>query len=232
LKTIGIIAAAGSGSRVGGKIAKQYVRVAGKEILMHTLELFQNSDAVDEIYVAVREEAIAHVRRIVEKKRIGKVRGLVVGGKHRQDSVFNALLRIDARPSDVVLVHDAVRPFVDGSMILKLVRACSKYQAAVLAVPVKDTVKHSVGRGFFDKTLDRSGLWLVQTPQAFKYRVLMRAHNDAFANGFIATDDASLVERLGVKIKIVEGSYENIKITTPEDLDFAVAILRRRSKGG
>jgi len=227
IRIIVLIPAAGSGSRIGGKTSKQFLEIGGKAILLHTLERFQNCEVVDNIIVAVRHDALSDVGNIIAKNRITKVREIVIGGKHRQDSVFNALQKVQARPDDIILVHDAVRPFVTDTQIRDVVRACQRHKAAVLAVPVKDTVKQSDGQGFFEKTLDRTQLWLVQTPQAFRYDILVRAYERAYAEKYYATDDANLLERLGVKVKLVEGSYENIKITTPEDLELAEVILKR-----
>lgn len=222
-----LIPAAGSGSRIGGTVYKQFLELSGKPILLHTLERFQDCDAVDEIIIAARHDTLSEVESIVVKGHITKVRGTVVGGEHRQDSVFNALLKVQACSDDIILVHDAVRPFVTDAKIKEVIQACRQHQAAALAVQVKDTVKRGDEHGFSQETLDRRHLWLVQTPQAFRYDVLLNAYRHAYAEDYYAADDATLVERIGVKVKLVEGSCENIKITMAGDLELAEAIVKR-----
>ncbi len=140
--------------------------------------------------------------------------------------------RLTLKDSDIVLVHDAVRPFIETKRISHLIKICREYDAAVLAVQPKDTIRRSTGGGFFDQTLDRTSLWLIQTPQAFRAKLLIKAFEKAKKDKFYSTDDAALVERLGVKVRIVEGNYDNIKITTPEDLELGALILDRwRAKG-
>jgi len=146
--------------------------------------------------------------------------------------VYNALRRFAFKVSDIVLVHDGVRPFIESKRIAHLIRACKEHEAAVLAVQPKDTIRRSRGGEFFDQTLDRNALWLVQTPQAFRASVLMKAFKEAKRTRFYGTDEAGLVERIGVRVRIVEGSYDNIKITTQEDVDLGRLILERwRTKG-
>ena len=145
----------------------------------------------------------------------------------RQDSVRNVLNRLVLKDSDIVLVHDGVRPFIETKRITHLLKVCKEYDAAVLAVQPKDTIRRSTGGGFFDQTLDRTALWLIQTPQAFRAKLLVKAFEKAKKDKFYSTDEAALVERLGVKARIVEGNYDNIKITTPEDLELGTLILDR-----
>jgi 2-C-methyl-D-erythritol 4-phosphate cytidylyltransferase len=157
---------------------------------------------------------------------------ITVGGEKRQDSVYNVLRRFAFKPSDIVLVHDGVRPFIESKRITQLIRQCKETGAAVLAVQPKDTIRRSRGGEYFDQILDRNALWLVQTPQAFLASILMKAFKQAKQDRFYGTDESGLVERVGVKIRIVEGSYDNIKITTEEDVDLGRLILERwRSKG-
>ncbi len=222
-----IIPAAGTGSRIGGRVKKQFLELKGKPILVHTLQRFELCSSIDEIAVAVPEEAIVEMESLVSRYRLHKVGKIVVGGERRQDSVYNVLCRIMLKDSDIVLVHDGVRPFIEPKRIAQLVQACSKNDAAVLAVQPKDTIRRSNGGGFFDQTLDRTALWLVQTPQAFKAGLLVKAFESARKEKFYSTDEAALVERLGVKVKIVEGSYDNIKITTKEDLELGNLVLER-----
>ncbi|MFQ5797989.1 MAG: 2-C-methyl-D-erythritol 4-phosphate cytidylyltransferase [Bacteroidota bacterium] len=222
-----IIAAAGEGRRVGGELQKQFRFLLGKPILAHTLEKFQTCDAVSEIVLVVSDSMMAYSTQLVKEYRISKVVEVVGGGNRRQDSVYNGLQVLMVHPADIVLIHDAVRPLVSHRQIRELIEACITYKAAIPAIRPKDTVKQSSANGgFVSGTLDRSSLWLVQTPQAFAADLLVTAYQRAVAEQYSATDDASLVERMGVKVRIVEGNYENIKITTARDLSIAGAILK------
>jgi 2-C-methyl-D-erythritol 4-phosphate cytidylyltransferase len=211
---------------------KQYLLLNGKPILVHTLQRFEHCVEVDEIAVAVPEQAIAETVALVARYRLHKVGTVVAGGAKRQDSVANAIKRLALKASDLVLVHDGVRPFIEKRLIVQLLKSCREHDAAVLAVQPKDTVRRSDGGDFFDATLDRSALWLVQTPQAFRAGILMKAFEQARKQRFHSTDEAALVERLGIKAKIVEGSYDNIKITTVEDLELGSLILERWNSQG
>jgi 2-C-methyl-D-erythritol 4-phosphate cytidylyltransferase len=226
-KVFAIVPAAGSGSRIGGKVKKQFLPLKGKPIIIHTLQRFEHCSDVDEIVLAVPESDIVEIEALLSKYRIHKVSKAIVGGKKRQDSVFSALQRITANDSDIILVHDAVRPFIESRKISQVIKACKEFDAAVVAVQPKDTIRRSAGGGFFDQTVDRTALWLVQTPQAFKAKLLLRAFEKAYKDKFYSTDEAGLVERLGIKARIVEGSYDNIKITTLEDLELGSLILDR-----
>jgi len=227
-----IIPAAGSGTRLPGAVRKQFALLAGKPLIVHTVQCFEQCPDVDEIILVVPEDTIADTEALVSRHRLHKVGRVVAGGAKRQDSVYNALKRLQLQPSDIVLVHDGVRPFVEMKKIRQVIHACREADAAVLAIQPKDTVRHSAGGDYFDKTLDRSALWLIQTPQGFRGALLQRALEQARKDRFAATDDAALVERLGVRIKIVSGSYDNIKITTPEDLELGGLILARQRQRG
>lgn len=226
-RVIAIVPAAGAGSRMGGDVRKQFLQLRGKPIIVHTLQQFEHCSEVDEVAVAVPESAILEMERLVSQYRLHKVNKVVVGGARRQDSVARALARTVLNDSDIVLVHDGVRPFITRKKIVEIVRACREHDAAVVAVQPKDTIRKSVGGVFFDQTLDRSALWLIQTPQAFRANVLKKAFDKARKDKFVSTDEAALVERLGIRARIVEGSYDNIKITTPEDLELGILILDR-----
>ena len=226
-KVFAIIPAAGSGTRIGGDIKKQFLPLKGKPIIVHTLQQFEHCSDVDEVALALPESAMSEMEAIVERFRLHKVSKMVLGGAKRQDSVRNVLNRLTLKDSDVVLVHDGVRPFIETKRISHLLKVCKEYDAAVLAVQPKDTIRRSIGGGFFDQTLDRTALWLIQTPQAFRAKLLVKAFEKAKKDKFYSTDEAALVERLGVKIRIVEGSYDNIKITTPEDLELGLLIFER-----
>ncbi|MCX6122616.1 MAG: 2-C-methyl-D-erythritol 4-phosphate cytidylyltransferase [Ignavibacteriales bacterium] len=226
-KVFAIVPAAGSGTRIGGDIKKQFLPLKGKPIIVHTLQQFEHCSDVDEVALALPESAMSEMVAIVERYRLHKVSKMVLGGVKRQDSVRNVLNRLTLKESDIVLVHDGVRPFIETKRIAHLLKVCKEYDAAVLAVQPKDTIRRSTGGGFFDQTLDRTALWLIQTPQAFRAKLLVQAFEKAKKDKFYSTDEAALVERLGVKIRIVEGTYDNIKITTPEDLELGLMIFER-----
>lgn len=231
-KVYAIIAAAGSGTRLGGSVQKQFLSLREKPILVHTIQRFESSTEVDEIALAVPEESLVDVEHLISRHRLHKVSKVVRGGEKRQDSVYNVLKRLQFRPGDIILVHDGVRPFVLLKKISELIAACVEHEAVVLAVQPKDTIRRSNGGGFFDQTLDRTALWMIQTPQAFRAQVLQRAFEKAAKEKFYSTDEAALVERLGVRAKIVEGNYDNIKITTKEDLELGELILERWQAAG
>jgi len=226
-KVFAIIPAAGSGTRIGGEIKKQFLPLKGKPIIVHTLQQFEHCSDIDEVAMAIPESAMSDMEAIVARYRLHKVSKVMMGGKKRQDSVYNVLNRLTLKDSDIVLVHDGVRPFIETKRIAHLLKVCKEYDAAVLAIQPKDTIRRSTGGGFFDQTLDRTALWLVQTPQAFRAKLLVKAFDKAQKDKFYSTDEAALVERLGVKVRIVEGNYDNIKITTPEDLELGALILDR-----
>lgn len=214
------------GRRMGASINKQYLLLAGKPILAHTLELLQRSEFIDEIYPVVPAEEIDYCRiHIVEKYGIDKVKLIVAGGAERQNSVLNALRAIKGAADDIILIHDGVRPFVPLAAVQRSIEIACDYDAALLAVPSKDTVK-VVMDAFSVATPPRESLWLAQTPQTFRYNVIRAAHELAETEGFQGTDDASLLERLGKKVHIVIGDYRNIKITTPEDMILAEAFIK------
>ena len=221
-----IIPAAGAGERMGAAVSKQFLLLQGKPIIIHTLERFQMCGAVNEIIVAVQASSRQHVESLIGEFRLSKMTKIVEGGRRRQDSVSNALSQLHPQ-SEIVIVHDAVRPFITQKMILDSIDKAMAYSAAVVAVRVKDTIKIGTDTGRFERTLDRSVLWSAQTPQTFRKQVLIDAYERAGREKIDATDDASLVELMNISPAIVEGSFDNIKITTPEDLDFAAVVSRR-----
>jgi 2-C-methyl-D-erythritol 4-phosphate cytidylyltransferase len=230
MKTIAIIPAGGTGRRMGGEIPKQYLLLAGIPILAHTLSAFQRSPLVDEVILAVPEGDIAEVRRaVVERYGFSMVRLVIAGGKERQDSVRNALAHVRDGHA-VILVHDGVRPFVTEDLIARVVAGAKKYGAVSAGVPVRDTVKEADEAGRVVKTVPRDGLWLTQTPQAFRRGVILAAYERAAADGFYGTDDASLVERTGIPVRMIPGDQDNIKVTTPEDLARGERIVCGRKK--
>jgi 2-C-methyl-D-erythritol 4-phosphate cytidylyltransferase len=222
-----IIPAGGSGKRMGGRLPKQFHRLGRMTILERSIRAFHGVRGVREIVLVVPARFIKMARALVAAKKLRKVRSVVAGGEERQDSVRLGLAAC-APGTEIVLVHDAVRPLVSRKTILAVVAAAELHGAAVPGVRVKDTIK-SEGEsqpGFYVRTLAREGLWGVQTPQGFRYALLRDAHEEARKGGFRGTDDASLVERLGIPVRIVEGSEGNIKITTPADLKLALFLLK------
>ncbi len=230
MKVIALVPAAGMGKRMGAEINKQYLLLACKPIVAHTLQVFEDAPFVDDIYVIVPEAEIPYCReQVVERYGFTKVRGIVAGGAERQNSVMNGLKAVsDAGDDDVVLIHDGVRPFVTRQILKHSVETARQHDGALVAVPVKDTVK-VVKDGSVVATPRREELWLAQTPQAFRYPVILAAHEIAEAERYLGTDDASLVEWLGKEVHVVMGDYRNIKITTPEDLILAEAFLRENA---
>jgi 2-C-methyl-D-erythritol 4-phosphate cytidylyltransferase / 2-C-methyl-D-erythritol 2,4-cyclodiphosphate synthase len=225
MKTVAIIPAGGSGRRAGASIAKQYLLLHGVPLLARTLRVFQNAEAISAIVLVVPTPDVESVReRIVEKYSLTKVAAVVAGGGERQDSVASGLRAVPP-DCDIVMVHDAVRPFVTGEMIDRVAAAAACCGAASLGVPAKDTIKETTDDGIVTRTFPRSRLWQTQTPQAFACDLLRRAHASAKEDHYYGTDDASLVERIGAKVQMIAGSGENMKITTPEDMKMAESLL-------
>ncbi len=205
---------------------KPYLELLGKPILTHTIGVFDRSAVVDTIFVIVDETDFDACRSIViEPYDFQKVAALVPGGETRQDSVFNGLKMLPD-DTDFVVVHDGVRPFVTDEMIFTCLEAAADWGTAVVAVPIKDTIKITDRDGFVVDTPDRSQFWAVQTPQVFRRDLLLEAHQHAQRKQIQLTDDAALVEQLGLQVKCVVGSYGNLKITTPEDLIVAEVLMR------
>jgi len=227
LKIFALIPAAGMGKRMGAASNKQYLLLGGEPILAHTLRVFQQAPFIDGIYLVTPEREIPFCQsEVVERYGFSKVRAIVAGGCERQHSVRNGLDAMEGmREDDLVLIHDGVRPFLPVEVLRQAAAAADEFGGAVVAVPVKDTVK--IARdGVITRTPPREELWLAQTPQAFRYGLIKGAHASAAAEGFLGTDDASLLERQGRPLRIVMGDYRNIKITTPEDMLLAEAFLK------
>ena len=220
-----VIVAAGTGSRMNIGINKQFIKLEGKEIIAYTIEKFYNNSNIEDIVVVVKEDESEFFKKeILDKYNFKNVK-IAYGGKERQDSVYNGLKLLDEK-CDVVLIHDGARPFVSDKIIDKSIEEAKEHKAIVVGVPVKDTIKVIDNDKNIVDTPKRSVLWAVQTPQTFDYNILIDAYKDAFKNKFYGTDDAMLVERIGYKVKMLEGSYNNIKITTQEDLNIGSQILR------
>ncbi len=228
METSVVIVAAGKGKRMGKDYNKQYIPLAGKPIIAHTIEIFEKTDLIGEIILVVGRGEIDSVKRdIIYKYNFGKVVKIVEGGAERQDSVYNGLKAVNAN-CDIVLVHDGARPFVTGRIIEKSIETAKDVGACAVAVRVKDTIKVVKENMEVDYTPNRDMLWAVQTPQAFRYGLLLKAYEKLQADNIKITDDAMLMENSGHTVKIIEGSYENIKITTPEDLILAEGIFKKR----
>lgn len=222
-----IIVAAGKGTRMQSTVSKQYLLIEDKPILVHTLKQFERIEEVGEIVVVVGKDDLAMVSAYVERYRLAKIKAVVAGGSERQYSVRCGLDAVSSQ-FDWVMIHDGVRPLITENRVRALWQEVQQCEAAVLAVPVKDTVKIVDANQLIQSTPDRSTVWAIQTPQAFRKALLEKAHNQAELDGYTGTDDAMLVERLGCPVKVVEGDYSNIKITTPEDLVWAQTLLKER----
>jgi 2-C-methyl-D-erythritol 4-phosphate cytidylyltransferase len=223
---IAIVPAAGMGKRFGEGTNKPFASLGDKPLIIWAVEALQSLPEVAEIIPAVKEADVKLCRRLFEEFSITKIRRIAPGGRERQDSVFNGLTLIQDKTA-VVLVHDGVRPLIEPSVIKKVLQQLNGCDGVVVGVPLKDTVKE-VTDGIVRNTPERNSLWAIQTPQAFHFHTLYAAYEKAAADSFYATDDSALVERYGGKIKVIQGSYTNIKVTTPEDLLVAEVFLERR----
>lgn len=229
MKVSAIIPAAGQGVRLGGKVPKQFLVLNGKPILAHTLEVFEKSGLVDSIILVVPAKDIDRTRsQWLNKPPI--VKKVVEGGEKRQDSVFNGFMAL-APDTEIVLVHDGVRPFLTATMIRETIAAAIEHGAAITAIPVNDTIKQADDSGFVERTLEREKLWRVQTPQAFRYKLIKEAFEKANANSFYGTDEGSLIEYIQRPVKIISGSELNIKITRQEDLVLGEQVAAHRQSG-
>ncbi len=225
MRTLAIVLAGGAGKRMGSSTNKQFLLLDNKPILVHCLQVFEECKPVDGVYLVVNQRDLPLIQEeILEAYKFNKIVKLVIGGRLRQDSVRNGLEAID-EPCDIVVVHDAARPFVSPAFIEKSIFLMEMFDAIIPAMPVKDTIKVISKEGFVSKTLERDSLWNVQTPQTFKYELIAKAYKEGMAKKLIGYDDAPFVEHLGKRVKVVEGSPYNIKITTPEDLVIAKGIL-------
>ncbi len=237
MKTVAIIVAGGRGKRIvvdsatcgEGNRPKQFLTLGDKPILAHTIQKFEISERIEEIILVVPEDYMGYCSQaIVDKYGFKKIKKSVGGGKERQDSVYLGL-KSCPNSTSIVVIHDGVRPFISPQKISESVKLCEERKAVILAVPAKETIKR-VEAGSVITTLDREKLWLVQTPQVFEYELILEAHEKAKEDHFIGMDDSILVERLGYEVGVLEGDYQNIKITTSEDLAMAERILQSEKK--
>ena len=221
-----VIAAAGMSNRMGSKINKQFISINNKPILAHTIERFEKCRYIDEIVVVAKEEEIDYCKKeIVKRYGFKKVVNIIKGGRERQDSVYNGILALNEK-SNIVLIHDGARPFVKVENIVDGIKGVVENGACVVGVPVKDTIKVVGESKTIENTPQRSLIWAAQTPQCFWHHIIINGYQKAIEDNFVGTDDSSIVERLGYEVKMVMGSYENIKITTPEDLIVAESMLK------
>ena len=223
-----IFPAAGSSKRMGGGVNKNLLELAGEPILIRSLKTFSQVERINFLIVIVGEHEVETVEKLLRAEKNLKSWRVTVGGSERQYSIANGL-KILPDDAEIILVHDAARPLISVQTINEVIDAAEKFGGAIAAVPTKDTIKIIDAEGFVKHTPPRKELVAVQTPQGFKREILLQAYDKAAEENFLGTDDSSLVERLGVKIKIVASSYENIKITTPEDIHVAETFLRNKN---
>lgn len=226
MKVSAIIAAGGIGKRMGSSGPKQYIELLGKPIICHTLDRFREVPEITEVVITVPSGFVnSFVEEIIRPYNYPADWRVTQGGTHRQDSVRNGLALVSS-DCDIVVVHDGVRPFITPRLIKKSIEVASSAGAVIVAAPIKETIKR-VGLDLdVEETVNRKNLWGAQTPQTFRASLLREAVEVAYKNNFLGTDDASLVERLGIKVRVIEGDSKNIKITTPDDLVVASAIAR------
>lgn len=221
-----IIVAAGKGRRMGTEISKQFLILGNLPVLVHTLKKFQNCDKIDEIIIVTGKDCISYCQKeFVEKYHITKVSQIIAGGKERQDSVYNGLKAVNEK-TKIVAVHDGVRPFVKITDIEKTIKEAQRSKACALGVHATDTIKICNSENIIIHTPTRSKIWYIQTPQTFQYDILMKAYEEARKVRFVGTDEAMLVEKIGIPVKVVEGSYDNMKITTISDMVIGEALLK------
>jgi 2-C-methyl-D-erythritol 4-phosphate cytidylyltransferase len=228
MKTLAIIPAGGSGTRMGGDIPKQYLMLGGIPILVHTLLAFQEASLVDDIYLVLPDEDVQQApQKILSPYHLTKVNMVLPGGERRQDSVKRGIDLIGS-DHDLVVIHDGVRPFISPAIINAAIQEAARSQAVTVGLPVTDTIKKVDGQRCVSETVNRDHLWLTQTPQVFSAALLKKAYESACADNYYGTDDAALVERIGGKVIMIMGSYNNIKITTADDLEWGKLILKTR----
>lgn len=223
VKVSAIIVAAGVGSRMGTSVPKQFVEVLGKPIIAYTINSVSMCVDVDEIIVVTNSDYLVYMKDIVDTFGFKKVKKIVCGGKSRPESVANGLKEV-SKESIVVAVHDGARPMIDPDVFSECIKSAEKFGCAAVGVKMKDTVKMSDDNGFIEYTVNREKLWQIQTPQIFKKEIICSLY-DFRDNNLTATDDCFLAEQAGYKVKLVEGKYENIKITTPQDIHIMTGLL-------
>ncbi|MDD3270956.1 MAG: 2-C-methyl-D-erythritol 4-phosphate cytidylyltransferase [Syntrophomonadaceae bacterium] len=221
-----VIAAAGTGSRMKSRINKQYMLLNSRPILSYSLDVFEKYEAVDEIVIVANPRDTEYCEKeIVKKFGYRKVKKIIPGGEQRQDSVWAGLMQLNRDTTDYVAVHDGARPLLTSALLSDLIRQAEEWGAAIPGVYVRDTLKMVDRDGFVGNTLDRSSTVFIQTPQVFRFQEIYQAYKMALEEGFKSTDDAALFEKYIGRVKVVPGNYNNLKITTPEDLIIAQSLL-------
>ena len=220
-----VIVAAGKGKRMGTEISKQFLPLCGKEILAHTVETFEKAANIRDIVLVTGQDSLQDVQDMTQEYGWQKITSVVAGGKERQDSVWNGLLAIP-EDTEIILIHDGVRPFVTEDILNLSIETAVEMGGCVAGVPAKDTIKVCNGENIAVDTPDRSTLWQIQTPQTFRKDLIVKAYEQEKENDFVGTDDASLAEYSGYPVKVIMGSYRNIKVTTKEDLLIGEAFLK------
>lgn len=230
MKSSAIITAAGFGHRMGGGKKKQFLLLGGVPLIIHTLERFQSSSLITEIILLIPEDDIAYCKKkVISNYNFTKLKKIIPGGEKRQDSVFNGLQEA-SKEMEMIVVHDGVRPFLTKNILETAITEAKKKGAAVVAIPVKDTLKKISGQRILSERVSRDSLWRIQTPQVFKKEILIHAFKKAREDNFYGTDESTLVARSGVPVYVVGGSELNIKITTPEDMVLGESIFRSLQK--
>jgi 2-C-methyl-D-erythritol 4-phosphate cytidylyltransferase len=215
MKVYAVIPAGGKGTRSGSSVPKQYVKFNKKELIIYTLEVFQQNKLIDEIVISADTSRFRLLNRLKQKYNLSKITGIVEGGKERQDSVYKGLCSLRCNKNDIVVVHDAARPLLPADILTNAITTAKKKGNALVCIKAKDTLIK--GNKLVDSYINRNEIYYVQTPQIFRYADMMNAMEKAYAEGFTGTDESMLVARTGKKITIVDGSIFNFKITTPED---------------
>ena len=228
MKTVAIIPAGGKGARSGVAAPKQYIKFFGKELIVHTLEVFQQNKAVDEIILAAESNYIGLLEKLKNEYKLTKISKIVEGGEERQDSVYNALKSSEAKADDLVIVHDAARPILPQHVLTNSIETAKQKGNALVCIKAKDTLIK--GSRVVESYLDRDEVYYVQTPQIFLYPVLMKAMKNAYENNFIGADESILVRRVGEKVNIVDGSVFNFKVTTAEDIEMFKRVALRKEE--
>lgn len=224
-KISAVILGAGKSTRMGEGINKIFLCLKQKPIICYSLAIFQKCHLINDITLVVREEDIKRAEDLVLNFGFSKVKKIISGGEERQDSVYNGLLALDN--PEFVVIHDGARPFISEDLLTNSIDAAISFGAAVVAVPVKDTIKIVDNDGFIERTLERNKLYHIQTPQSFKYDLILKAYEKGIGEGLKVTDDAAFLESFGIKVRVVYGSYNNIKITTPFDRDLAEFLVEK-----
>lgn len=220
-----VIVAAGKGKRMGTEISKQFLPLGGKEILAHTVQKFEKAKNIRDIILVTGADSLQDVQEMAQEYGWEKIVSIVAGGKERQDSVWNGLQQV-AADTEIILIHDGVRPFVTEDILDVSIETALEMGGCVAGVPAKDTIKVCDGENIAIATPDRNALWQIQTPQTFRKERIVKAYEQAKEDGFVGTDDASFAEHCGYPVKVIMGSYRNIKITTKEDLIIGEAFLK------